>query len=218
MTEWVEQWICIRFCIKLQHSFMETIWMIQKATAVDNWWLAASSWQCACSCIMSHVDFLAKHQITQVTKPPYSPYLAPCDFWLFPKLKSPLKKINFRLLMRFRKIWWSSWWQLGELCEVPRCPLWRGLRHHCPMFSVSCILFNKRLYFPCYVAGYFLDKPRKAEPGTWAASRSKIKLSKWLFSNSESFPKFGVIYYSLNTISWIAIQVEGVLSFCKSGS
>ena len=35
----------------------------------------------------------------------------------------------FRLLMRFRKIWQGSWWRLGELCEVPRCPLWRGLRH-----------------------------------------------------------------------------------------
>ena len=32
-------------------------------------------------------DFLAKHRITQVCQPPYSPDLAPCDFWLFPKAK-----------------------------------------------------------------------------------------------------------------------------------
>ena len=31
MTEWVQQWICILFCIKLEHSSAETIWMIQKA-------------------------------------------------------------------------------------------------------------------------------------------------------------------------------------------
>ena len=31
--------------------------------------------------------FLFKHQITQVTQPPYSTDLAPCNFWLFPKLK-----------------------------------------------------------------------------------------------------------------------------------
>ena len=31
MTEQAEQWICIKFCIKLEHSFGETIWMIQKA-------------------------------------------------------------------------------------------------------------------------------------------------------------------------------------------
>ena len=45
MTQQVEQWIYIRFCVKLEHSPMETIWMIQKATAMDKWWLAASSWQ-----------------------------------------------------------------------------------------------------------------------------------------------------------------------------
>jgi len=34
---------------------------------------------------------LAKHHINQVCQHPYSPDLAPYDFWLFPKLKSPLK-------------------------------------------------------------------------------------------------------------------------------
>ena len=43
MTEWVEQRICIKFCIKLEHSYKDTIQMIQKATAMGNWWLAASS-------------------------------------------------------------------------------------------------------------------------------------------------------------------------------
>jgi hypothetical protein len=36
-------------------------------------------------------DFSAKHCIIQVRQPHYSPDLAPCDFWFFPKLKSPLK-------------------------------------------------------------------------------------------------------------------------------
>ena len=31
ITEWGEQWICIKFCIKLEHSSEETIQMIQKA-------------------------------------------------------------------------------------------------------------------------------------------------------------------------------------------
>jgi hypothetical protein len=35
--------------------------------------------------------FLAKYHVTQVCQPPYSPDLAPCDFWLFPKLKLLLK-------------------------------------------------------------------------------------------------------------------------------
>ena len=45
MTEQVEQQICIQFCVKLEHSYMETIWVIQKAAAVGNWRLAASSQQ-----------------------------------------------------------------------------------------------------------------------------------------------------------------------------
>ena len=35
---WVEQWIFSRFCIKLEHSSMETIQIIQKAAAMGNWW------------------------------------------------------------------------------------------------------------------------------------------------------------------------------------
>ncbi|CAH1105647.1 unnamed protein product [Psylliodes chrysocephalus] len=35
--------------------------------------------------------FLNKHGITIIRQPPYSADLAPCDFWLFPKLKTPLK-------------------------------------------------------------------------------------------------------------------------------
>lgn len=40
-------------------------------------------------------DFLAKHQIPVVPHPPYSPDLAPCDFWLFPRLKFHLKGKRF---------------------------------------------------------------------------------------------------------------------------
>ena len=65
----------------------------------------------------------------------------------------------FRPLMRITKIWQGNWWQLGELCEVPRCLLWRVLRHHCPVDNVSCIFFNKCLRFSHDMAGYLLDRP-----------------------------------------------------------
>jgi hypothetical protein len=38
---------------------------------------------------------LAKHSIPVVPHPPYSPDLAPCDFFLFPRLKSTLKGKRF---------------------------------------------------------------------------------------------------------------------------
>ena len=49
--------------------------------------------------LMHHVSrrvFLVKPQITHVTQTPYSPDLAPYDFWLFPKLKSPLEGKRFQ--------------------------------------------------------------------------------------------------------------------------
>lgn len=39
--------------------------------------------------------FLAKHNIPVVLQIPYLPDLAPCDFWLFTKLKMPLKGTRF---------------------------------------------------------------------------------------------------------------------------
>ena len=33
-------------------------------------------------------DYLSKMGVKTVAQPPYSPDLAPCDFWLFPKLRS----------------------------------------------------------------------------------------------------------------------------------
>lgn len=39
--------------------------------------------------------FLAKHSIPVLNHPPYSPDLAPCDFYLFPKVKSALKGTRF---------------------------------------------------------------------------------------------------------------------------
>ena len=59
-NDWGEQQICIKFYVKLERSSMETIRMIQKAKALGNWWLAASSGQCAHSGIMSHTEFFAK--------------------------------------------------------------------------------------------------------------------------------------------------------------
>ena len=54
--------------------------------------------------LMHHFScsFSATHQITQVIQSPYSPDLAPCDFWLFPKLKSPLKGKRFQTIHKIQ--------------------------------------------------------------------------------------------------------------------
>ena len=61
-NDWVSRAmkICIKFCIKLEYSSKDTIHMIQKATAMGNWWLAASSRQCAHSCTTSRAEIFGK--------------------------------------------------------------------------------------------------------------------------------------------------------------
>ena len=40
-------------------------------------------------------QFLTDKKIPTIPRPPYSPDIAPCDFWLFPKLKFALKGEHF---------------------------------------------------------------------------------------------------------------------------
>ena len=79
MTEQVEQWVCIKVCIKLEHSSTETIQMIQKAAAMGNWWLAASSQQhvSSASRLMQRFGETSNHPGDSA---PYSQDLVPSDF------------------------------------------------------------------------------------------------------------------------------------------
>ena len=98
MTERVDQSICIKLGIKLEHSSTETIWMIQKSTAMatGDWQLHHDNMPAHASCLVP--SFLAKHQMTQVAQLCYNTDLVPCDFRLFPKLKSPLKGKRFQTI------------------------------------------------------------------------------------------------------------------------
>ena len=49
-------------------------------------------------------EFLAKKNIPVLPHPPYGPDLAPCDFYLFPKLKSKLKGHHFRMMENIKKL------------------------------------------------------------------------------------------------------------------
>ena len=156
MTEWVGQWICVRFYLKLQHSFVETIEIIQKAAAMGNWWLAISSWQCACTCTPSCAVFFCKTSKCPDDSAHLQHRFGALWYWLFPKLQSPLKETRFQsideiqentmghlieILTKFCRVFWTVEEMLGELCDVPRCLLWRGLRCHCPMYNVSCTFY-----------------------------------------------------------------------------
>ena len=109
VTEPEEQRICIRFYVKLiirLCKLLGWLWRLQL-------W-ATGDWQLHHNNVTPHASrllqsFFVKHQITQVTQLHYRPNLAPCNFWLSPKLRSPLKGTDFRPLVRFRKIRQGSW-------------------------------------------------------------------------------------------------------------
>ena len=102
-------------------------------------------------------SFLVKHQVTQVTQPPYSLDFISHDFWFFPRLKSPLKGKRFQAINKIQENMMSQlmviltkdfaecFEQWKRHKEVPGCLLWRGLRCHFPIYSVSCILYLVRL-------------------------------------------------------------------------
>ena len=145
--------------------------MMKMAAATSNWWLAASSWQCAHSCATSRRVFCetSNHQVSQW---PYSPDLVPCGYWLFPKQKSPLKGKRFQTIDEIqenttRQLMVIPIKDFGECFEQwKRC--WETcVRSHghyvevdwdftvlCTMFFVYSIFFNKCLYFSHYTAGY----------------------------------------------------------------
>ena len=170
MTEGEEQWICIKFCVKLEHSSVETIWMIQKVTAMGSWWLAASS-QHPHSCVTSPAEFLVKHLVNQVTQFPYSPDLVSCKFWLFSRTKITFEREDIsghrwdsgkydkaaddNSNKGFCRVFWTVEEMLKELYEIQGAYFegnW-GVIVLCTMFLVSCIFFNKCLYFSYVMAG-----------------------------------------------------------------
>ena len=96
ITEQVEQQIYNKFILSLNIL----LWKLFRWFRRPQLW-AAGDWKLHHNNRSAHAShlkqrFLVKHQITQVTQPHYSPDLALCDFWLFPKLKSPLKGKKFQ--------------------------------------------------------------------------------------------------------------------------
>ena len=159
MTEWIEQWIYIKFCVKLEHFSMESIWMI-KTTAMGNWWLAVSTQQCTCSCTMSCAEFFGKTSNNPGSSAPPQPRFETMWLLAFPKTKIIFEKKEIS----------DHWWDSGKYDVAadgggrtvwgPKVPTLKGTEVSLPMYNVSCIFFSKCLYFSCYMAGSLQDRPQ----------------------------------------------------------
>ena len=69
---------------------------LRKHTAMKRPKLHRAGWRLHHDNAQPHaMQFLAKFNITCVPHPPYSPDLAPCDFFLFPSLKAKRRGVRF---------------------------------------------------------------------------------------------------------------------------
>ena len=125
--------------------------------------------------------------------------------------------------MRFRKIQRSIWWWLGELCEVLRCLLWKGLRCHCPMYNVFCIFFNKCQFF--IVHGWILSGQTSYSSYSILHPNNLNLIYKWKFVSLTTFlhftnsPTAGNCVFSVSTsrgfFFFFFFLVNKVLYFTK---
>ena len=75
---------------------------IAMAAAMGNWWLAASSWQCTHSCIMSHAAFFDKASSHPGDSAPLQPRFGAPQLLAFPKTEITLEREEIS------DCWWDS--------------------------------------------------------------------------------------------------------------
>ena len=153
--------------------------MIQKAAAMGTWWLAVSS-QRAHSRITSRAEFFGKTSNHPDDSAPLQPRSGALWLLVFPKTKITFEREEIS----------DHWWNSGKYDgaadgDWENCVRSQGTYFEgdwgvivlCTMFFVSCIFFNKCLYFSYYVAGYLLESPRM--------HMNLSKLSTYIYKASE---------------------------------
>ena len=70
---------------------------------------------------------------------PYSPDLVPCDFWLFPKLKSPLKGKRFQTVDEIQENMTGQLMAIGRTMWGPKVPTLKGTE--ASLSYVQCFLY-----------------------------------------------------------------------------
>ena len=147
------------------HQLRDAIWWKQ----TQGW--ATGDWQFHHNNTPTHAShstqsFLKKHQITQVTRTPYNLELVPCDFWLFPKLKSPLKGKRFHTIndgaadgdfsKGLGRVFWAVEKNTGRSVWAPKVPTLKGTETslsyvQCFLYLVSSSINVSTFHVTCWI-------------------------------------------------------------------
>ena len=125
---------------------------------------------------VSHlVQFLAKHQIIQVTHSgPLQPQFGTLQLLAFPKTKITFEREEISDCQRDSGKYDSTADGYREKCVRSQGAYFEGdwgVIVQCTVFLVSCIVFNKCLYFSSCMAGYLLDRPCTSVHNIWGKIR-----------------------------------------------
>ena len=157
MTEQAEQQICIKFCVKFEHSSVETIQLILKATAKGNWWFIMTTHPLMHHILCSFFDKTSDHPGDSA---PLQPRFG--TLWL---LAFPKTKITFE-----RREISDYWWDSGKYDRAADSNWENCVRSQGAYFEgdwgiiVSCTMFlvsssKKCPYISYHMTGYLLDRP-----------------------------------------------------------
>ena len=94
---------------------------------------------CTHSYIMSHAEFFGKTSNHPNDSAPYDPDLAPWYFWLFPKLKSPLKGKKFQTIDEIQENMMRQLMATGRTVWGPKVPTVKGTE--ASLSYVQCFLY-----------------------------------------------------------------------------
>ena len=149
MTEWVEHWICIKVCVKFEHSSAKTIWWFRSHSYGQ---LVIGSFIMTMCLLMHHISCRVFWRNVKSSR------------WLlaFPKTKITFERVSIS------GYWWDSGkynraadgnWVNCVRSQVAYFVGDWGVIVLCTVVLVCYIFSNKCLYFSCYMNGYFLDSP-----------------------------------------------------------
>ena len=156
MTEQEDQRVCIKVCIKPEHSSVDTIPIVRRMELwATDWQLYHSTSTDAAHC----AEFFGETSSHSDNSAPLQHRIGALQLLSFPKTK-----ITFEREEISGHGWDSGKYHRAADGDWENCVRSQGSYFEgdwgvivlCTMFLVSCIFFNKCLYFSYYMAGYLI--------------------------------------------------------------
>ena len=144
--------------LSLNISSVETIGMIQKASAMGNRWLAASSWQHTCSCIMPYTEFFSEISNYPHDSAPLQPRFGALQLLAFPKTKITFEREEIIRLDKMQENTTGQVMAIGRMWKVPNAYFEkdRGIIVLCTMFLVSSSI-NVSIFHITWLDNFWTD-------------------------------------------------------------